>query len=80
MRNSGGRALGGEPRTNAGRNYDRDPPPYEIAGKLWKLVEPTSRKRVLDLKVLTFDKSEILEAQTECSQKVGKNRRARRHR
>jgi hypothetical protein len=41
-----------------------------IAGKLWKLVKPTSRKRVLDLKVLTFDKSEILEAEAERSQKI----------
>ena len=72
MRNGGGRAPGGEPRTNAGRNYDRDRPPHKIAGKLWKFVEPTSRKRVLELKVLTFDKSEVLETQTGCNQKVGK--------
>ena len=72
MRNGGGRAPGGEPRTNAGRNYDRDRPPHKIAGKLWKFVEPTSRKRVLELKVLTFDKSEVLETQAGCNQKVGK--------
>src|SRR5215510_7415657 len=72
MWNRGGSAFGGEPRTNASRNYDRDPPPHETAGKLWKFVEPASRKRVLELKVLTFDKSEILKAQTGCIQKVGK--------
>src|SRR5262245_48243259 len=72
MGNSRGGAFGSEPRTNASRNYDRDRPLHETAGKLWKFVEPTSRKRVLELEVLTFDESEILETQTGCNQKVGK--------
>src|SRR5262245_22587252 len=72
MRNSGGRALGGEPKANPGGNYDLNRAPHETSGKLWKFVEPTSRKSVLECKVVTFDKSEILKAQTGCIQKVSK--------
>src|SRR5258708_2847656 len=87
MRNSGCRALGGQSRTDASRNNDRDPLPHKIAGQLWKFVEPTTRKRVRKLKVLTFDKPQILETQTGRSEKVNKtvtfagtNNPDRRHR
>ena len=64
--------MGGGSGTNAGGNYDRDRPPHEITGKPGKLIEPTSRKRVLELEVLAFNKSPLLETRTGCSKKVGK--------